>query len=115
MPVHPICHKAIHLHFTNAELARMGEDQDAIRAHPEIAKFVNWVSSKPPDQNALSPGRRVKVRRLGFYPVHKFGNFRMRTDCILILTNAGKLGIGEVEMDSLVTNRMDRHGSATFF
>jgi len=50
--IHPICHKAIHANFTNAELARMGADQGAIRAHPEIAKFVNWVSSKPPDFHA---------------------------------------------------------------
>ena len=52
VPVHPICHKAIHLHFTNAELARMGADRDVIRAHSEIAKFVKWVSSKPPDFHA---------------------------------------------------------------
>ena len=50
--IHPICHKAIHANFTNAELARMGADQGAIRAHPEIAKFGNWVSSKPPDFHA---------------------------------------------------------------
>ena len=49
VPVHPICHKAIHANFANAQLARMGEDLAAIRAHPEIAKFIAWVSTKPPD------------------------------------------------------------------
>lgn len=52
VPVHPICHKAIHANFTNAELARMGEDLATIRGHPEIAKFVAWVSTKPPDFHA---------------------------------------------------------------
>ncbi len=52
VPVHPICHRAIHANFTNAELRKMGADRHAIRAHSEIAKFVEWVSSKPPDFHA---------------------------------------------------------------
>lgn len=56
VPVHPICHKAIHANFTNAELARIGDDADAIRAHPAIAKFVKWVARKEPDFHA--PTRR---------------------------------------------------------
>lgn len=52
VPVHPICHKAIHAGFTNAQLARLGDDIAAIRAHPEIARFVEWVSTKPPDFHA---------------------------------------------------------------
>jgi len=56
VPVHPICHKTIHANFTNAELARIGDDPDTIRANPAIAKFVKWVSSKIPDFHA--PTRR---------------------------------------------------------
>ncbi|HSM53917.1 HNH endonuclease [Altererythrobacter litoralis] len=52
VPVHPICHKAIHTHFTNSQLARIGDDRAVILAHVEIAKFVSWVSSKPPDFHA---------------------------------------------------------------
>lgn len=52
VPVHPICHKAIHRHFTNAALARIGDDPEAMLAHPEIAKFVGWVRGKPPDFHA---------------------------------------------------------------
>lgn len=52
VPVHPICHKAIHANFTNAQLARIGDDAEAVRAHPAIAKFVAWVSGKPPDFHA---------------------------------------------------------------
>ena len=56
VPVHPICHKTIHANFTNAELARVGDDPDAIRANPAVAKFVAWVAKKPPDFHA--PTRR---------------------------------------------------------
>jgi hypothetical protein len=52
VPIHPICHKTIHANFTNNELARIGADAETIRAHPAIAKFVAWVSNKPPDFNA---------------------------------------------------------------
>ena len=56
VPVHPICHKTIHANFTNAELARIGDDPEAIRAHPAVAKFVQWIATKPPDFHA--PTRR---------------------------------------------------------
>lgn len=51
-PVHPICHKTIHAYFTNAQLSRMGEDVEAIRAHPDMAKFLKWIAGKPPDFHA---------------------------------------------------------------
>lgn len=56
VPVHPICHKTIHTNFTNAELARIGDDPDTIREHPAIDKFVHWVRRKEPDFHA--PTRR---------------------------------------------------------
>lgn len=56
VPVHPICHKAIHVGFTNAELARIGDDPETILANEAIAKFVKWVSCKEPDFHA--PTRR---------------------------------------------------------
>ena len=56
VPVHPICHRTIHADFTNAELARMGQDVEAVRAHPAIAKFLKWIANKPPDFHA--PTRR---------------------------------------------------------
>jgi len=50
--VHPICHRTIHANFTNSELGRMGADRDLIRANEAVAKFVAWVSGKPPDFHA---------------------------------------------------------------
>lgn len=51
VPLHPICHRTIHAHFSNAELARGGE-AETLRAHPAVAKFLEWVGSKPPDFHA---------------------------------------------------------------
>ncbi len=56
--MHPICHRTIHANFTNAELARIGDDRAAILAHPAIAKFVHWVADKPADFHA--PTRRAR-------------------------------------------------------
>lgn len=56
VPVHPICHKAIHTNFTNAELARIGDDAEQIRNNEAVAKFVRWIAKKPPDFHA--PTRR---------------------------------------------------------
>ncbi len=56
VPVHPICHKTIHANFTNAELARIGDDPELIRAHRAVAKFLTWIANKPPDFHA--PTRR---------------------------------------------------------
>ncbi|MEL6737556.1 MAG: HNH endonuclease [Pseudomonadota bacterium] len=52
VPVHPICHKAIHANFTNAELARIGDDPQRIRENEAVAKFIKWVANKPPDFHA---------------------------------------------------------------
>jgi len=57
-PVHPICHKAIHATLTNKELERSYADPEKLRAHPEIARFIAWVSGKEPDFHA--PTRRRK-------------------------------------------------------
>jgi 5-methylcytosine-specific restriction endonuclease McrA len=56
-PVHSICHRTIHATLTNKELERYSSAQ-ALRAHPEIAKFLQWVSGKDPDFHA--PTRRKK-------------------------------------------------------
>ncbi|MBX7533334.1 HNH endonuclease [Qipengyuania sp. 1XM1-15A] len=52
VPVHPICHQAIHANFTNAELARIGEDRESLVENEAIAKFLRWIAGKPPDFHA---------------------------------------------------------------
>ena len=56
VPVHAICHRAIHAHFTNAELRRIGEDRARLLEEPKLARFVEWVKDKPPGFHA--PYRR---------------------------------------------------------
>ena len=58
VPVHPICHKTIHTIFTNAELARFGDDRERLLENEELAKFVAWIENKPPDFHA--PTRRAR-------------------------------------------------------
>jgi len=47
-PLHAVCHRMIHRVLDDAELAAAFATADALRAHPEIAKFVAWVRRKPP-------------------------------------------------------------------
>ncbi|MCV0382204.1 MAG: HNH endonuclease [Erythrobacter sp.] len=56
--VHPICHRAIHANFTNAELARIGTDRARILANQAIARFVAWVADKPADFHAPTRSAR---------------------------------------------------------
>ena len=58
VPIHPICHRAIHANFTNAQLARMGSDRAKVLANEAVAKFVRWVADRPPDFHA--PTRRAR-------------------------------------------------------
>lgn len=55
---HPICHRIIHATLSNADLARDGFDLAALRRHPDIARFLDWIADKPPDFHA--PTRRKR-------------------------------------------------------
>jgi hypothetical protein len=58
VPVHPICHRIIHATLTNADLARTFAEPDALRAHPDIARFLLWIADKPADFHAPTRRRR---------------------------------------------------------
>ncbi len=47
--LHRICHRQIHALFSEAELARDYHRVDALREHPEMARFLDWVRRKPDD------------------------------------------------------------------
>ena len=51
-PVHPICHRTIHAALANREIERDYADPAALRAHPEIARFLVWIRDKAPDFHA---------------------------------------------------------------
>jgi hypothetical protein len=56
--LHPICHRTIHAALSNVELARQGENAEALRDLPQIARFLAWIADKPPDFHA--PTRRKR-------------------------------------------------------
>ena len=58
--LHQICHNEIHATFTEAELAREFNTPEALRAHPRMARFLDWVSKRPPAFHARSSGGRRK-------------------------------------------------------
>lgn len=55
-PVHPICHRTIHALLSNRELATEYADVEALRAQPDVARYIRWVADKPPNFHA--PTRR---------------------------------------------------------
>ena len=58
--VHRICHTKIHTTLTEKQLAAHFHTWEALRGHPEIAAFIEWVQKKPP----LFTGRNIKSRTL---------------------------------------------------
>lgn len=58
VPVHPICHRALHARFTNKELARMAESGGRTADDPEIRRFLAWIAGKPPDFHAPTHRKR---------------------------------------------------------
>ena len=58
VPVHPICHRTIHATLTNKELERGYASAEALRCHPEIAKFLLWIAGKDADFHAPTRRRR---------------------------------------------------------
>ncbi|MEL6919547.1 MAG: HNH endonuclease [Pseudomonadota bacterium] len=58
VPIHPICHKTLHVNFTNKQLEDAGARVELLRADDETARFLKWVARKPPDFHA--PTRRRK-------------------------------------------------------
>jgi hypothetical protein len=56
--LHHICHKEIHAALREAELARTWNTPEALRAHPRLARFVEWVAKRPPGFLSRVPKRR---------------------------------------------------------
>lgn len=55
--LHEICHKTIHAHLTETELARDYATIEKLRAHRAIADFIRWVANKDPAFHAPTRGR----------------------------------------------------------
>ena len=57
--VHQICHNEIHAALSEAELARLYDTPEKLRAHPRLARFVAWIADKDPAFHSRT------VRRVG--------------------------------------------------
>lgn len=62
-PVHRICHRKLHSLFTERELATSYATPEAVRANPEIARFVRWLDGKHPEFWTRTAEARSKGRR----------------------------------------------------
>lgn len=58
--LHQICHNEIHATLSEAELARQYHTVEALRAHPRLARFIDWIAVRPPGFHSKTPGRRRK-------------------------------------------------------
>ena len=58
--MHRACHKQVHALFTETELARHYPTPQALREHPEVKRFIDWVQDKPSDFNP--PTRRSRKK-----------------------------------------------------
>lgn len=61
--LHQICHSAIHARWTETELARRLTELEALRAAPELAEFLAWVATKPPDFHAPTRAARGRTAK----------------------------------------------------
>lgn len=58
--LHQICHNEIHSVLTEAELARDFNTPEALRSHPALARFINWIARKPPGFHSPTKGGHRK-------------------------------------------------------
>ena len=56
--LHHICHREIHATLSEAELARDYRTVEALRSHPRLARFIDWVARRPPGFRSRTPGGR---------------------------------------------------------
>ncbi len=61
--LHDICHKEIHASLTEGELARNFSTPEALRDHPRLQKFAEWVAKRPPEFLSKVPGPPGRRRK----------------------------------------------------
>ena len=62
--LHRLCHRQVHAMLTETELARHFATVEALRAHPDMARFIDWVRDKPNDLNISTRKSRDKGRKV---------------------------------------------------
>lgn len=54
------CHNQIHALFTEKTLERQFNTLESLTQHPEIARFIQWIKTKPP---SFRPGNRTATHK----------------------------------------------------
>jgi len=57
------CHSAIHQAIEEKSLARNYNTLEALRSHPEVSKFIDWVSNKDTNRVPMRSWRERKKSR----------------------------------------------------
>ena len=60
--LHRVCHRQIHALLSEVELERSYASVGALRTHPELSRFVQWIRSRRAE---CFPGTRTSGRRRG--------------------------------------------------
>lgn len=60
VPMHRMCHNEVHAVLSEGEIARRYATPEALRAHPHLARFAEWLQGKDPAFHV----RTLKNRRL---------------------------------------------------
>lgn len=61
--MHAICHNEIHAALTEAELARDYRTVEALRTHPRLARFIEWVQGRDPAFHSRTARTKRRLRR----------------------------------------------------
>ena len=56
--IHHICHKEIHATLSEGELASRFNSIEALKKHPRLSKFFDWVAKRPPNFLSKVPKKR---------------------------------------------------------
>lgn len=60
VPICRTCHRQLHVLFTNKELVVDFNNIDNLKAHPEMRKYLKWVSTKNPDRYFMGKDKKKK-------------------------------------------------------
>jgi hypothetical protein len=61
--IHSACHRQIHALISEAELATHYSTIEALKVHPELSKFINWIKKKPIDfKERVRKSKQLKSR-----------------------------------------------------
>ena len=61
--IHKVCHSKIHHTFSEGELLATYHTIDELVNHPEMMKFIKWVSNKPPVFVAKNKDTKSRKRK----------------------------------------------------